>query len=245
MNNIDIWNIEFNIDNEQIIDNFLKNEYPLSLLNLLKSKNEYSIEEQIVYNIAVFHFNRMNISLDNSIFVEFWFKSLPDTDKFHLDCDEFIKCSQEKYVHPLLSCVTYLNDHNCPTILTNIDYDTYKYKEFEEQTSLFFSFPRFGKHITFEPTKFHGISNVFNNDNCNNPRYMLAINLWDKKPENLSYYNSIKLNEQIIQNNTIIKNISKIDNAFESIIVSNKIINFDLFERLLYYKEKNLFLRFS
>jgi hypothetical protein len=249
MNNIDIWNIEFNIDNQQIIDNFLKNEKPLSLLDLLKSKNEYSIEEQIVYNIAAFHFNRMNISLDKSVFVEFWFKSVPDTDNFHLDCDEFIKSSEEKYIHPLLSCVTYLNDHNCPTILTNIDYDTYKYKEFEEQNSLFFSFPRFGKHITFEPNKFHGISNVFNNDNCKNPRYMLAINLWDKKPENVGYY-GMKLNEQIIVDNAIVHNaivtnISKIDNAFETIIVTNKIINFDFFERLLYNEEKNLFLRFE
>jgi hypothetical protein len=250
MNNIDIWNIEFNLDNQEIIDNFLKNtlHVPLSLLNLLKSKNEYSFEEQIVYNIAEFHFNRMNISLDNSVFVEFWFKSIPDTDNFHLDCDEFIKSNQNKYVHPLLSCVTYLNDHNCPTVLTNIDYDTYKYKEFEDQTSLYLSFPRFGKHITFEPNKFHGISNLFNNDNYKKARYMLAINLWDKKPENVPYYD-IKLNEQLIEDKTIIKietNISKIvSNPFESIIVSNKIKIVDFFERLLYHKEKNLFLMFE
>jgi hypothetical protein len=242
MNNIDIWNIEFNIDNQKITDLFLNVKIDLSLLNLLKSKNEYSSIEQIVYNIALFHFNRLNLTLDNSTFVEFWFKSVPDTDNFHLDCDEFIKSTQNKYVHPLLSCVTYLNDHNCPTILTDIDYDTYKYKDFEDQTSLFLSFPRFGKHITFEPNKFHGISNVFNNDNYKNDRYMLAINLWDKQPENIPYFDA-NTNEQNI--NVIVTNISKIDNPFETIIVSKTTINFDFFERLLYHKENNLFLRFE
>lgn len=242
MTNIDIWNIDFNLDKQEIIDNFLKINNNLSLLNLLKSKNEYSFVEQIVYNIALFHFNRLNITLDNSTFVEFWFKSVPDTDNFHLDCDEFIKSNQNKYVHPLLSCVTYLNDHNCPTILTDIDYDTYKYKEFEDQTSICLSFPRFGKHITFEPNKFHGISNLFNNDNYKTPRYMLAINLWDKNPENIPYYND---EHNAIEHNTLLTNISKIDNNFETIIVSNKIINFDFFERLLYHKEKNLFLKFE
>jgi hypothetical protein len=245
MNNIDIWNIDFNISNEEIIDNFFKNKIDLSLLNLLKSKSEYSIEEQFVYNIALFHFNRLNIKLDADVFVEFWFKTASDTDNFHLDCDEFKRSREGKYVHPLLSCVTYLNDHNCPTILTGIDYDTYKYKEFEEQTSLFLSFPRFGKHITFEPNKFHGISNIFNNDNHKKPRYMLAINLWDKKPETVPYYDATENERGKLENTALITNISKRDNPFETIIVSDKIINFDLFERLLYHKEKNLFLRFE
>jgi hypothetical protein len=260
MNNINVWNIDFNIDNQKIIDNFLKFKQDLALLNLSKPINEYSLVEQIVYNIALFHCNRLNISLDNSTFVEFWFKSVPDTDNFHLDCDEFVRHKQDKYIHPLLSCVTYLNDHNCPTILTNIDYDTYKYKEFEDQTSIFCSFPRFGKHITFEPNKFHGTSNVFNNDNSKMPRYMLAMNLWDKKPENICYCDNNIINNELINNvNTelinnekeyinsykIIKNISIIDNPFNSIFVSNKIINFDLFEKLLYNKETNLFLKFG
>ena len=52
MNNIDIWNIDFNVSNQEIIDNFFKRKIELSLLNLSKSKNEYSTEERIVYDIA-------------------------------------------------------------------------------------------------------------------------------------------------------------------------------------------------
>jgi hypothetical protein len=254
MNNINIWNIDFNIDNQEIIDNFLNVKRCLLLLDLSKSINEYSIVEQIVYNIASFHFNRLNISLNDSVFVEFWFKSVSDTDKFHLDCDEVVRHTQNKYIHPLLSCVTYLNDHNCPTILTNIDLEIYKYKDFEEQTSLFLSFPRLGKHITFEPDKFHGTSNLYNNNNYKKPRYMLAINLWNKKPENIPYYdgkiydsqnNITELKDNIIEYKKIITNIANIDDPFQTICVSDKIINFNLFEKLLYKKEKDLFFKFE
>ena len=249
MNNMDIWSIDYNVDNQQIIDNFLKINKGSKLLNLLKPLKEYSLVEQFVYNIALFHCNRLNISLDNSIFVEFWFKSVPDTDNFHLDCDEYIRHNENKYVHPLLSCVTYLNDHNCPTILTNIDYETYKYKDFENQTSIFLSFPRLGKHITFEPNKFHGTSNVFKDSNTT-PRYMLAMNLWDKKPENICYYNNDTINNDLITNEKdnsykLVTNISIIDNPINSIVVSNKNINFDFFEKLLYNNENDLFLKFG
>jgi hypothetical protein len=81
---------------------------------------------------------------------------------------------------------------------------------------------------------------------------MLAINLWDRKPKNISYHdNKILVNNLINSKNNydifnkIINNISLMNNSFTSIEVSNKIINFDFFEQLLYNREQYLFLKFG
>jgi len=247
---IDTWNITNNIDNQNIINylnnNICNNTY---LLDLQKCKSKYSLIEQIVYNIATFHFNRLNIDFNNN-FVEFWWKIKSDTDNFHLDCDEHIKETSGIYIHPLLSCVTYFNNHNCPTIITDINFEDYKYKNFKDKNIIYMSFPKEGKHITFDSKLYHGISNIFqNNQNENNndfPRFMLAINLWNQKPSNIIYYNNDNIND-----NNIIDDIKTIitpsinENMFNIIKTNKEIINFNLFENLLYKRKTNLFLNFG
>lgn len=241
---IDTWNITNNIDNETII-NYLNNSICNNtyLLDLQKCKSNYSLIEQIVYNIATYHFNRLNIDVNNS-FVEFWWKTNSDVDNFHLDCDENIKKTTGLYIHPLLSCVTYFNNHNCPTILTNINFEDYKYKNFKDKNIIYMSFPKEGKHITFDSTLYHGISNIFQNNEYTNLRYMLAINLWNKKPSDIIYYNN-EVNISNINNveTTITPSIS--ENMFNIIKTNKEIINFNLFEKLLYKKEKDLFINFG
>jgi len=252
-NKIDVWNISTTINNIHYI-NYLSNNKCTNtyLLDISKDINSYDLLEQYVYNIALFHFNRLNNNNDiniNNNFIEFWWKTSPDTDNFHLDCDEYIKKTEGKYIHPLLSCVTYFNNYYCPTIITDIDFENYKYKEFNNKTTIYMSFPRQGKHLTFDSKLFHGISNVFNDDNKSASRYMLAINLWNTKPTNIHYYNSNNKNNIIIDNTNINNkiNISHCisDNLFKKITVDKDLINFNLFEKLLYKKEINLFLEFG
>jgi hypothetical protein len=258
-NKIDVWNISTTIDNKHYIDYLSNNKCTNTyLLDISKDINSYDLLEQYIYNIALFHFNRLNNNIDvNNNFIEFWWKTSPDTDNFHLDCDEYIKKTKCKYIHPLLSCVIYFNNYNCPTIITDIDFENYKYKEFNDKNIIYMSFPRQGKHLTFDSKLFHGISNVFNDDNKSASRYMLAINLWNTKPTNIDYYNSNNNNSNnsnnknnIIIDNTNINNKINIshcisDNLFKKITVDKNLINFNLFEKLLYKKEINLFLEFG
>lgn len=243
MSNIELWNITYNIDTNIIIQELDKFEKKLFLLDLSKNKNDFSIEEQIVYQISNFHINRLNIKNDDTIFIEFWFKNKPDLDSFHLDCDEVIKHNTNIYHHPLLSCVTYFNEHNCPTIITDVDFNTFKFKEFENQKSLFFSFPKSGKQITFSPEKFHGTSNIFNNDNYLKERYILAINIWNKQPHNIPFYT----NNSYIQTEILV-NIESSENSIKNIQdieITNKYINYQFYEDLLYNKHNNLFFIFQ
>ena len=159
---------------------------PTYLLDL--TKNKYTFIEKYVYDIAMFHFARLDIHNTADHYVEFWFKTKThnNTHELHVDCDECLKL-QGKYQHPILASVTYLNDfYNSPTIITNIDVDTYNNKEFEKQTELILSLPKRNKHITFNGKFFHGSTSLSDNDITS--RYIIAINLWDKKPLSDSIY---------------------------------------------------------
>jgi hypothetical protein len=260
MKNFDIWKINLNIDYNLLINDFLDISDNLYLLNLQKSYNKYTLIEKIVYEIASYHINNINMNINENMFVEFWFKDYYDYN-FHFDCDENIKKLYNKYEHPLLSCVTYLNEHDIPTILTDINYDDYKYKNFENKDMFIASFPKLGKQITFDPTIYHGIAMFYKNSNYDK-RYILAINLWNKKPLNIEYYdyntcikkkyenikddiNDTNINDTNINDTNIIEynniiNIEKDNIEMEEINVSNKIINFDFFENLLYKNKKDL-----
>ena len=80
------------------------------LLDLTRSR--YTLIEKYVYDIAMFHFARMNIHDIENHAIEFWCKSKFHTHTLHVDCDESLK-QKGVYVYPILSCVTYLNDVSC------------------------------------------------------------------------------------------------------------------------------------
>jgi hypothetical protein len=138
----------------------------------------------------MYHVTRLEV-LNDSLYIEFWWKLESDKDCFHYDCDEYLKKTTGTYIHPILSSVTYFNDNDCPTIITPVDYDLYKYKDFGKLNNIIVSFPRVGKHITFDSKYYHGISNIFSDgDTSSKPRYMLAINLWDRRPQCVDWYST-------------------------------------------------------
>ena len=214
MENINIWNLtELPYMDELIkeINNYLHNE--TSLLDMNKSK--YTVLEKYVHDIAMFHLKRLQKDCEtdceinnNTYFVEFWVKDKYQISTLHVDCDEFLKKEKLEYNYPLLSSVTYLNDSNVPTVITNIDMDRYMYKEFEKDLKLFFSFPKKGKQITFDGKYFHG-SAFLEHDNDvgkNEDRYIIAVNLWNKKPTNVKYYNYINFENDEQQSSMILNN---------------------------------------
>ena len=227
MNKIDIWEINHTFDTEII--NCINTNYNIETKLLDLSKIKYSLYEKFIYDTAMFHFKRLNIEITGSHYIEFWCKNKFDTHNLHVDCDEYQKKHNMKYIYPFLSCVTYLNDNQCPTIITNVDLECYKYKDFDNQTNIYLSIPKCNKQITFDGQFYHGSTHL-KEPNCD-PRYIIAINLWDKRPTNVEYYNPICDDASLIY--------SKDDPDFmiecqeDKIItlnVNKKLINYDLFE---------------
>ncbi len=235
-NKIDIWKLNHPFENK-MLDIIDKNvNHSTKLLDL--SKEKYSLLEKFVYDTALFHFTRLNIDITNNHYVEFWCKNKFDTHALHVDCDECEKKTSLNYIYPLLSCVTYFNENPCPTIITNIDLEQYKYKEFENQTELFLSIPKINKQITFDGHFFHG-STFFTKDDTSKSRYIIAINLWDKKPTNVDYYHS----ENEIHYDNLCKNDTHFsleleENNTNTINVSKNILNYNFYEDILYNKSE-------
>lgn len=235
--NLNIYN--FNIDYETpLIEKINENcGSGTFLLDLLKDK--YNAIEKFVYDTAVLHCSENKIDF-NTVFVEFWCKNKIDLNGFHVDCDEFLK-KQEKYIYlyPLLSCVSYFDDSTCfPTTLTHIDIEKYLYKEFENEKNIVLSFPKKNKQITFYGKYMHGVTQLFENEDIGQSRKIIAINIWNRKPENVEYYTTDTINQQYTNNyNTVIvKKNDKIQNLY----VSNKMVNYDFFEKIIYKRENNI-----
>jgi hypothetical protein len=262
INHINTWNIQVDEQCDQKIRqeidlNFVHNN--TMLLDLTKSS--YSLIEKYIYDIAMFHFARLNITDMENHFVEFWCKSKFETHPLHIDCDETLKKTCNQYEYPLLSCVTYLNDaSNNPTIITNVDLECYKYKEFEEQCEIVLSLPIRNKHIAFDGHFFHGSTTLSHVDdtymNELNVRYIIAINLWNKKPTHIEYYipneqepsmnnatennnnnNAMEDNNIMFKKDVNLINLSACVIGICSVNVSNDIINFNLFNDILYNKK--------
>lgn len=241
MSKLDIWEIKHSFDNELI--NCVNTHCNIETKILDLSKEKFSLYEKFIYDTAMFHFKRLNIEVTDSHFIEFWCKNKFDTHRLHVDCDEYQKKHNMKYIHPLLSCVTYLNDNQCPTIITNVDMECYKYKDFERQTNIYLSMPKCNKQITFDGQFFHGSTHLKQpNDE---PRYIIAINLWDTMPTNVNYYNPVT-DDTIIYNKDV-KNfiIDYKDDGIMTLNVNKNLINFDLFENLLYNTSDTTCYRFN
>lgn len=208
-------------NHENITKYFTENTSSFLLNTNIKS---YDLMEKYVDDIVLFHTNRLNLKYSD-IFVEFWWKNKTDkTIKMRLECD-----NTEKNIYPLLTCITFLNDHLNPVLITDINLEKYKYKMFEEENKIFMIFPKKNQHICFDGSKYYGIIN--NTNEIVIDQYTLGINIWDKSPSCIEYYKN-KQSINSINNFTLIPNNNK-----KEIIVENK-LTYSFYDKLLY---KNIF----
>jgi len=236
MNPIHIWKINENLD---VLIPFTEIKSSTKLLNLKKNRDAYDVLENAVFKITEFHLKRLEMVLDDSIHVEFWLKNTSDIHNFHLDCDEYEKKENKKYYHPLVSCITYLNDHADPTFISNVSYEEYKYKDFDEQTGFSVIFPEKGKHISFDGSKYHGVTSLDKNENL--LRYILAVNIWNtRKPTNVEYYTS-----NVVGSNIDLTFTEVVDALHNIEIKDDSKINVSIFNDLLYDKNNKKFLEIT
>jgi hypothetical protein len=79
-----------------------------------------------------------------------------------------------------------MNNNENPTVITKIDQETYNTANFNENNTLILSFPKYLKHITFDGgNNYHGILNF---SGIEDDRFILAINLWDIRPQFVPYF---------------------------------------------------------
>jgi hypothetical protein len=245
-----LWKVDYSKYEEEII-NCIKIYEKKQLFLLDTSKTNFHLIEKVVYEIAMFHFERLNIIFDpNEHFIEFWFKNsifknsdnyAHNINSFHYDCDEYEREINNKQFKPLLSCVNYFNDNDFPLLLTDIDLEEYKFKKFENKNNIQIIFPKKNKQFTFDGTKYHGVVDIFNklNEDTDFERYMLAINLWNRKPLNIKYYE----NDSENANNTQFSKEDKIvtiesNNLIKELVLEKNILDFDFYEKMLYNKQK-------
>ena len=231
------WQIEVNSDLFDIIYNDFMNECLKGTKLLNTDQDSFNLLEKYVYDISMFHFNRLNIEYNsNTHYIEFWCKNTVQLNNYHFDCDEYERKMDNNFIYPLLSNIIYLNDSIYPTVITDIDLEKYKYKEFQNEKNITIVFPKKNKHITFDGSKRHGVSSIFEEDKINELRYIIAINLWDRKPTNVEYYQKEKTTK-MYDNKIQVININPC-NEDENIIFVKDILNYDFFENL-FYKNKN------
>jgi len=217
------WILDYTISQDTLIQNICEHSNDKSYLLDLNKKHGTLIEKTII-DIATFHFKRLNIHNAKDYYIEFSCKST--FDKL-TDCDfhQYTKYTEngETRIYPLLSSITYFNDaYNCPNILTNIDYESYKYKLFAEQKQILLSLPKTNYQISFEGNLYTCATTLNEEDIYN--KYIISVNIWNIKPDNIDYYKPVNNNESFeMYNNTIIST-NNVD--IPSINVSDDIINY-------------------
>jgi hypothetical protein len=183
------------------------NKLPTQLLDTLKT--EFTIVEKVVFEMAMFHLNRLNIQYDpKRYFIEFWWKNenaikklqtnkINEIHCFHSDKDEHLYKNTKQLIHPFLATVTYLNDSIFPTIITSSPEKNFnEKKQVVLDKGITLSFPKKMKHICFSPENIHGVYNVFSNINKNTDvntsnRITLMFNIWDNYTPNCNPPNTL------------------------------------------------------
>ncbi len=241
--NTNLWKVNYNNYEEQIVECAKNCKKIIFLLDVCK--NNFDLLEKVVYDIAIFHFKRLNIIFDPcKHFIEFWFKDVifknnvdnsMNINSFHCDCDENERKINKKNLNPLMSCVNYFNDNELPLLITNINFEEYKFKKFENKNDIQLVFPEKNKQVTFNGSNYHGVIDIFNKLNeMPFERYMLAINLWSKKPLNIEYYNNTNNNLEFNKETQLVT--IEENNTFKELELNseNNIFNFDFYESILY-----------
>ena len=116
---------------------------------------------------------------------EWWFHYIKECDRmiaFHSDHDEMVRRENEgEMIYPLLSTVTYLNNHKSPTIVWDTSTGKHQ-KEYRNipPTEVVFSIPEEGRMLTFNPRYIHGVLPH------SEGRITLMYNIWDYRPKALN-----------------------------------------------------------
>jgi hypothetical protein len=243
-NDVKIWKISNTLSslNNKKLENLLVAASlmsdPTSSSFLLNTMTEpTNLIEKFIQEIYEFHMKRLNMEANcDNIFVEFFFVH-GNSSTMHLDCDEYDKVinKSDNLEIPFLSTVTYLNDNDrIPTVITDVDKEMYKFKDFSKTESLYLSLPEKMKHICFNGGEYcHGRS-ILDETVCTDEKMdCLVMTFWKTKPLNIprfdyeyfSYKYAMKNKEPV--STFVLETINMLH--FKEEIITNNAISNDIF----------------
>jgi len=167
----------------------------------------YTDTENYISNIINYHIQRLHLhdkSQTNTIEVQ-TLKN-PENNIYPI-----FKKNEITFKYPTLSCMVFLTDSELPFVMTEIDIDNYKYKEFKNQDTLNVIFPKKNTHVVFNGNTCNGFI-IPKDINTENQINAMLINVWstvdteteNNKPikiENTMTHEFIPLNKQITWTN--------------------------------------------
>ena len=144
-----------------------------------------------VYERLVRHLHKAAGIPKSCIGGEWWFNIRPANTAMqgHFDKDESVLKVKGEFVHPVRSSVYYLTDRGVPTMIYNVpSWELLGYLKDEKRPFETCSIPpKKNRYAIFDGSLFHGAAYVENSFtklelDPNQPRIVLAVNWWKKKP---------------------------------------------------------------
>ena len=230
--NIQSWNIDEHsyidtLRNECLSNNKVSNNFLLDL-----NKDNYSIIEKLVYDSFLFHCKQFNINNHDDYYVQFSWENTFDNTELHLQYHK----ENEILIFPEYTCLTYLCNNPHPTIITDIDLESYKYKYFNNRKNICLSIPTTNKQIIFDGQSFYGSTSL--SPELIKDRFMLIFTVWKHyKPENIDFFH-LNDNKLSFDKYDRIFTISKDNIPSKDMDIYYDAINYNFFNDILYNKKK-------
>ena len=163
--------------------------------------------------------------LKENILIDFWVENMTEEHIYHPSR------GNNSLIYSFVLCIS--ENPTYSFIGTNIDFETYKYKEFSEECELMIFHLKKNKVICSNGNFFQGFiqtnKDLIKLDTFVSDTY-LFINIFDKNP---------KKDKNIQEKKMDIKNNENID--FHKNIIDNSILNAGFFDEILYQKSYNIF----
>jgi hypothetical protein len=197
----------------------------------LYNNNETDYDSKIenyISNIINYHIDRLHLhdkSQTNTIEVQIL--KNPENNIYPI-----FKKNETIFKYPILSCMVFLTDRDLPFVITEIDIDNYKYKEFKNQDTLNVIFPKKNTHVVFNGNTCNGFvipkdtdTDTNTNTNNENPINAILINVWN---------NTETENTKPIIENTTTSEFIPLNNQ---LIWTNDLLTYNMYNNLLYMKK--------
>ena len=208
---IETWNYK-DIDKYKIYENIKNIEPNEKYILKIQKENDNNLLKKFIFNISKYHMKRKNKILDEiNNCIEFSFVKSKEKEVI----TEYNKKIKKT---PILSIIIFLKHFNKPLIFTNIDNESYKYKEIPDENNIIISIPKKNDYLIIEKSNVYLNLPLDNNDENNELSY-LKINIWELPSNDLKEYINDK---DVLMNFSYSDNLSytNFDNNNETNILS-------------------------
>jgi len=152
-----------------LVDNIYINTWENEEIKIESSDNKFILENDIILkNTIQYHINNNIKDFNNTqYYIEYSFID----ENFDFIYENINKTTPE------LCLLFFLSDTSNPIIFTNIDNDSYKYKEVSENDNIIVFIPKKNTHIVMNHSNYYRFINMY--DKIDKPKY-IKIRVWNK-----------------------------------------------------------------